>query len=430
MLGRRLLHQPSALLLLCLALLFVPPSGDESSGLHVFPSDVALAGLIALVVLRLVLDGTGLDRLRSALVLPLAAVLTAGGIATLFAVEAASSLAGWVRMSEIFVLGPLGVAMALRTRRQVAVVLAALVAFGAVEGALGVVQYATGSGASYGGQSVRAVGTFGSYDIMGMATSVRYAIAITAGTALCATGRLRMAAVVATLALLPPLALSLSRGAALAAVVSILVMALSVGWRQAAALVGAGLLSVALLLAVAGGGSDRLTGRFSSIASSTTAPDQSVQDRYALWSAARRMLADSPITGIGIKGFQDFRDSASPLNLSTGSDVSDPTHGYRRVALLTPHDLYFLLLAEQGVLGGLAYAVLFASLLIAGWRRFRRTAPSDRLTRGIGLCALGCVVSYLMDSIYSDIGGASTVLMPIVLGIGLWWAMDLQGDTG
>ncbi|OEV27811.1 hypothetical protein AN220_03725, partial [Streptomyces nanshensis] len=93
----------------------------------------------------------------------------------------------------------------------------AVVLLALVEGGIGVVQAATGTGASYQGEEVRAVGTFGALDVMGMATAVAYGLVIALACGLVppagAPRWLRPCALGSAAVLVLPLALSYSRGA-------------------------------------------------------------------------------------------------------------------------------------------------------------------------------------------------------------------------
>jgi O-antigen ligase len=418
---RRLRRSPAWCAALVVALLLVPVAGHEDGSVDVRPPDLALALLIGLAALRLLLDGEGLDRLRSAVVLPVAAVVLAGGAATLLAPDPAAGVSGLARYLEVFALGPLAVLLVLRRSRDAWLLLGALVALGLGQAAVGSWQYLTASGAGFAGESRRAVGTFGAYDVMAMATTVRYALVVLVAVAVSTTGRAQRWAVAGAVLLVPALLFSLSRGALLSAAAAAGLVLVASGWRRAVRVAAVAAAAGAVALVLAGPAASTVTDRVLSLGSTASAPDQSVRDRYALWQAARSMLAERPVTGVGPRGYAAALDEASPLGLSTGSDVEDG-RGYRRVALLSPHSTYWLLLAEQGVLGGLAYGALFATVLVGGLLRLRRTPATDVRHRVVGCAAVGGVVAYLVDAVYADPGGSTTVLVALVLGLGLWWA--------
>lgn len=135
------------------------------------------------------------------------AVAAAGAVTTVDAV------AGLARYLQIFVLVPIAVLLLVRDRQGARLLLWSLVGLALWQGGIGVRQYLTGTGASYQGADIRAVGTFGPSDVMGMATVVSLGMVAAIGLAL--GTRARRQQVVATacaLVLLLPLALSFSRG--------------------------------------------------------------------------------------------------------------------------------------------------------------------------------------------------------------------------
>src|SRR6185295_16567935 len=127
----------------------------------------------------------------------------------------------------------------------------ALVATTVVEGAVGVYQSATGTGASYAGDYVRAVGTFGAEQVLAMGALIGYGLVVTLALALAAKGRARIHLVGLTLALGLPLALSLSRGAWIATALAIVVMLIAWNWKVAV-LCGALLIVVLGVLTLSG----------------------------------------------------------------------------------------------------------------------------------------------------------------------------------
>jgi len=144
-----------------------------------------------------------------------------------------------------------------------------------------------------------------------------------------------------------------------------------------------------------------------------------------MWQAAWDMWVDHPLTGVGLKNFPYFRDLYTPLSFSGGSDIADPSSGFRRVELLSPHSLYLLILAEQGLFGAFAYGVLFLSLGIAGFRRLLNIEEPS-VQRVFGLFTLGFLASYLASSVYGDVGGSTTVLDAVLFGGLVWLASGMK----
>lgn len=410
-----------------LLLIAVPwgTGGGEDQGISVTLPDLAAAAFVGLMALRTLAVGDQ-GRLYSWVVLPLAGVVIAGGIATLTASSPTASLSGMVRYVELFVVVPVATYLALQSRRDLGLIMVTVVALAAFEGALGVYQAFTGTGAAYGdGESgVRAVGTFGAYNILDLANLVSYAVVVSVAAFMTLRGGRRLWILLLVTALLLPLALSLSRGAWIAAVAGVIAILALTNWKRLVLLALVGGLLLGATSGIAAGNPGVLSQRITSIYSVSSSPDQSLQDRYAMWEAARGMWADRPLTGVGLKNFPYFRDSYAPLSFSGGSDILDPG-GYRRVELLSPHSLYWLILAEQGLAGALAYGTLFLSLGVAGLRRLR--GMQGTLTeKSFGLSCVGFLVVYLTHGIYGDLGGHTTLLNSVLLGGLVWLASGTE----
>jgi O-antigen ligase len=393
-------------------LLVCVPTGekDVTAAVHITPADLASLALVALVGLELLRGRAA--RLDTAACLLFGTVVCAAGAATLASIDPAASVTGFVRLVQVFVLVPAAVACALRDPLDRRLVLGSFVAAALVEGAVGAHQYLTRTGASYTGQPIRAVGTFGALDIMAMSTVVSFGLLAALALALGERGphgnrTLRRGLYAAAAFLTFPLAVSFSRGSWIACTVAVTVLLLRADARL---VVRSVLLASAAAVVLVGGlglGSSGVAERLGSIGSVQAAPDQSVSDRYDLWTTATRIWQDHPATGAGPKAFQQLRDGHAPLRLSSGSDAEDATIGFQREPLLSPHNMYFLVLSEQGLLGIVAYAALFLALLLGCLRR----------AAGPGLAALGLLVWVLVDFLYADIGGTTTVLTSVVLGL-------------
>ncbi|MEV8589938.1 O-antigen ligase family protein [Streptomyces sp. NPDC051180] len=400
-----------------IALLLVPGDGGAQGGTGGTGTVAdAASGLLVLICLVRVLRAGARPLTRAAAVvlgLPVLGVC----LAAITSNDPAASLPGVARYVQVFVLVPAAVLLMIRDRRDFAVVAWGLVGFALLQGAVGVTQYLTGTGASYQGEDVRAVGTFGATDVMGMATVVAYGLVVVTGIALgSGPGRTRTAATVCAGLLFVPLVLSFSRGAWIATVLACVIQLLLAGPRRAA---GVALAAGALGVVLVGGlgiGSEMVKERVASITQVAAAPDQSVTDRYTMWAAAGRMWRTEPVTGVGLKGFPAYRDSHASLALSSGSDTAGAGAGFARQPLLSPHNMYLLVLSEQGLVGLLALAGSWVALLVGALRR-------RRLGADCALVATGLLAWQLIDFFYADIGGPSTVLMSVVLGLAAWWAL-------
>jgi O-antigen ligase len=407
------IRRPSILVVASILAITVPGQG------RLTVADLIAGLLVAAVTIRLI----GGDRTAGRRGwIPFAAALFSFALATITASDVLTSSVGFIRYAEIFVLVPIAVAMSLRDRLDVLLVAGAIIAVTIVEGAYGVYQYLTGTGASYGGEFVRAVGTFGAEQIMALAALCGYGLVVTLALALALRGRHRIGLLAVSGFLVLALGFTLSRGAWIATAAAVLMLLLIANWRVAAMLCAMAALGVAILVWSASGSTDpsssRVDQRIASIFSAGSSPDQSVRDRYALWSAARQIWADNPVIGVGMKDFASYRDSYSSVGLSAGSDVGDPTSGVERQALLSPHNQYLMVLSEQGTVGILAFGGLLATIAVGAVRRDRPRLLPPAEERFLDLAAPALMVWTLIDWMYGDIGaGPSTVLMATLLGI-------------
>jgi hypothetical protein len=175
--GRPLLPALATVALLAL------PAGVTETGGGLVAADLA-SGVLVAVAAVLVLRGRRPVLGRPGALVFGAAALALGAV-TLASADQLTALAGYARYLQVFVLVPLALLVVLRGRRDVRLLGGAVVALALYQGTIGVWQFATGNGASYMGENVRAVGTFGPLNVMGMATVVSYGlvIALAAGLA-------------------------------------------------------------------------------------------------------------------------------------------------------------------------------------------------------------------------------------------------------
>ncbi|MER5636552.1 O-antigen ligase family protein [Kitasatospora sp. NPDC002227] len=408
---QRITARPSLLAAATVLLVCVPTGEkDVAAAVHITAADLASLALVALTAVELLRGRTPALPGRAAVLF--GGIVFAAAVATIGSIDPATSLTGFVRLVQVFVLVPASVVCALRDRTDQRLVLGSFVTAALIQGVVGANQYLTRTGASYTGQPIRAVGTFGALDIMAMSTVVSFGLLAALALALAERGPgghagLRRAMFAAAAFLTFPLAVSFSRGAWIACAVAATALLLRADPRLAVR--GVVLAAAAAVVLVGSGavGSDGVTERLSSIGKVEAAPDQSVSDRYDLWATAGRIWQDHPVTGAGPKAFQQLRDSHAPLRLSSGSDTADPSMGFQREPLLSPHNMYFLVLSEQGLIGAVAYLALFLTLLVGTLRR----------ASGPGLAALALLTWQLVDFSYGDIGGTTTVLTSVVLGL-------------
>ncbi|SOC47734.1 O-antigen ligase [Blastococcus aggregatus] len=413
--------RPATWIAVAVLLLAVSPaatSGDSPIAL----SDVAVA-VAGLLAVRTILRGEQLDVARSVPALGLLAIGTAGLIAAVLSHNVPTNVVGAVRYVELFLVAPLAVMVALRTRTDAFILLGALVGLGVGEGALGLVQFATGTGAGIGEDSIRAVGTFGAYNIGSLAQITAVGFVICLAVVVVQDGAFRAwAAAGATVLLLANLA-SLSRSAWVALAVAALV---TVSRGRPARLLGAvtaALALAALILPPLVTSETPIGDRVASLLSSDAAPDQSLVDRQALWAAAVDMSLDNPLTGVGLRAFPDFRDAYADFSLLGSSDISFGS-SFDRVALESPHSLYLLVASEQGLVALLVLVTVLAVLLARGLVRAARRR-SD-LSTTIALAGVGLLSFELVSMITGDLGGPGSILTGICLGLAGWAAADVD----
>ncbi|MEU3886141.1 O-antigen ligase family protein [Streptomyces sp. NPDC029041] len=420
-LPRRDAGQTPALLVVAVPALLALPLTSDGAG----PADVCSGLVVVYCVIRLLFERRRPLSPAAAVILGLPVVGLA--LSAMGAFSAEAGLAGLGRYLQTFVLVPAAVLLLLRDRTGFRMVAWACVGLGLCQGAIGVHQFVTRTGASYQGANIRAVGTFGSHDVMGMATAVALGLVCATGIALGRVSvRQRAAAAACASVLLLPLALSFSRGAWIATFLTCAVQLVLAGWRRALKVAAAAVAVGVILVGGFGVGSVLLQQRIGSIAQVADAPDQSVVDRYTLWASATDMWRQHPLTGVGLKGFPEHRDGHATLALSSGSETGGAGAMYQRQPLLSPHNMYLLVLSEQGLIGLLALAGSWLALLVCGVRRLVRVRERGPGT-DCGLVACGLLIWLLTDFMYGDIGGPSTVLIAVAMGLGAWWA--LTGDT-
>ncbi|MFD7699457.1 O-antigen ligase family protein [Streptomyces caelestis] len=408
---------PALPLVAVVALAGLPPAGDGAG-----PADVVSALVVGYCVIRLLRERRRPLSPRAAVVLGLPVVGLA--LAAMGAASPQAAFGGLGRYLQVFVLVPAAVLVLLRGRAGFRALAWSFVGLALWQGSVGVYQYVTGTGASYQGETVRAVGTFGATDVMGMATAVSLGVVCAAGIAL-GRGpvRQRTAAAGCALVLVLPLALSFSRGAWIATVLACGVQLTLAGLRRALKVAAAVVAAGVVLVGGFGVGTAMLQERIGSITEVADAPDQSVVDRYTLWAAATGMWREHPWTGVGLKNFPEYRDGHATLALSSGSDIAGAGTDYHKQALLSPHSMYLLVLSEQGLIGLTALAGGWLALLVCALRRLlrvRRRGPGT----DCALVAVGLLLWVLTDFFYGDIGGPSTVLTGVALGLTAWWALS------
>jgi O-antigen ligase len=421
--------RPAAITALVVAAVAVPlRTGAEGAGLaHVTLADGVSVVLVVLALAPLLTTRGYIEaaaRLRSPVLLPIAAVLAAVTLSTLVADDLLAGVSGYVRVAQLMLCVPLAVYVALHSRRDLWLVLTTFIVLAVGESVLGITQFLTGSGAGYGEASIRGVGTFGAYEILAMGSVATTGLVISFAVALCRAGPARRWALAAAVLCAGGVVASLSRGFWLATVGAVFVTLVAAGRLRLAAAMAIGVVAgVTIVVTGVITPSGTLGDRLSSATEALTEPDQSLLDRYAMWGAATAMWSDTPVWGVGLKGFERYRDRYTGLGFSGLSDIDD-SEGFRRVELQTPHNRYLLTLAEQGIVGFTALLLLYGGALVAALRRLARGADTGAV-RAFGVAMVGAVTVDLISWLSDDGTGSLAVLSAVMLGCLLWYAAGL-----
>jgi O-antigen ligase len=289
-----------------------------------------------------------------------------------------SSPTEWLRLCAVLVMYPL-VFLAATGRRQVARILAAIIASAAVPAAVGIGQWATGGTSSIGDLN-RATGTFLQPDPYG----IYLALITVAALALvfAASGVWRWLALSVMLLAGTALVLSYTRTGWVMVAVGAIVLGLV---RYRVLLVIVPVVALAGLLLVPG-----VRSRVHSVNQSqevTYSTGNSFDSRVAFWRADLPMAGEKPLTGLGLGSIVQESD--------TGSHV---------------HSDYIRALVETGVFGFLAYVWLLLAALIgclAALRWSSRTRSVSLVAASVaGIAAAAC---YLLASGDSNLMTQSSV---------------------
>ncbi|MGY1615375.1 O-antigen ligase family protein [Geodermatophilus sp. SYSU D00691] len=419
---RGFLARPGTWVAASVLLLAATPAEGPSATAVATPTDLAIV-IAALCAARQVLRGERLAVVRSIPAAGFLAIAVMSVVAAVLAPNFPDNLIGAARWVELFLLAPLAVMVALRTRSDAVVVLGSLVGLALAEGALGLFQFATGTGAGIGEEAIRAVGTFGAYNIGALANLTAIGFVICLAVAVVRHGRTRWWAAGAAGVLLLANVAALSRGAWVAmAVGAVVVLSRGRPARLLATLAAAGLAAALVIPPLISSGS-AIGERVQSLLLADSEPDQSLMDREALWRAATQMALDNPVTGVGPRAFPDHRDAYADFSLLGSSDISFGA-SFERVELKSPHSLYLLVASEQGVVALVVFATVLAVLLARGLVRAARRRSDWSTT--LALAGVGLLGYELMVFVTGDLGGSGSVLTGVALGLAGWAAADVD----
>jgi O-antigen ligase len=341
------------------------------------PATLAAVLLYGVLISR---DERRADRPRLALAVPV--FVAVGLLSSLFAMDPSQTVTKvFLLLTTLTVF--LGVFQICRDRDQLTVVVTGVVLAVLLAGFQGIVQQINGHYSSEGflinGQFVgRVQGSFGHPNQYGGFIAVLLPVAV----AVC-LGRgfpkgLRWLAGFAVLAALPALNYSYARGAIGALIIGSLIWLLVFKPKAA---VFAAISAVIVVLAVA---PVKLKDRFS-----TQDQAGAVSIRADIWGAALDIYSERPLLGVGPNNFPvAYRGLPSTL-----ANASQRQLLHNELLLIPPfaQNLYLNVLAEEGLLGIVALALLLAYAVTAAYRGCKLSDPRGRMLGfglGVGMMAL------------------------------------------
>jgi len=121
-------------------------------------------------------------------------------------------------------------------------------------------------------------------------------------------------------------------------------------------------------------------------------PESGLSFRLAAWLDAPKVIARNPIRGTGLGTYMAVRPTLDvPRSPNLPPEFPTPLH---------PHNAYLQQLAEVGIVGGVAFAMMWATALWAGWRVSTDRALSDGINVGLFLALVALVVSNLGENMF------------------------------
>lgn len=411
----------SVLLAAVFAALVIP--ADRFGLPQTAPSDIllALALVVGLIETGRRQETQPLRMLRSWPVLMGVIALTLAAVSAMNAADISAALRSLVRLSQIFVIFPLAFLLAIRSRTDLCLLQSMMALVIGGESALGIYQSLTGQGALYGGETIRAVGTFGAANINALAALAVLGLVLGLAGGQVPAVATRVAGTLLAALSLGAVVFSVSRGAWISAAAAALLVLSRIRLRRGLVVgsIGAIVAGIVLTLSAQTGGvlAERVT---SIIAATEDAPDQAVIDRLALFGAARAMIEDHPWLGVGPGQFQMHRDGYASLALLGSSDIGG-VDTFERQAILSPHNMYLSLGSELGILGAALLTTMMVATVVVGGLRLRRTPRTDALLWVSGAAACGGVLSVLINGLSGDFGGPGSVTIGWALGLVCWF---------
>ena len=180
------------------------------------------------------------------------------------------------------------------------------------------------------------------------------------------------------------------------------------GWRRLVVSLAAGLaLVAALAMAFSSQFESRIERSLAVLSGDRAGLNEALSGRLSIWHAARGMIADHPVNGVGVRGFRDvYAQYAAP-------DDFWLAHG--QLGALHAHQIVLEVLAETGAVGLLLW-LMGAAL---AWRAWRWSLPAARRRAAVPGLALVVTAFPLNTSLafYSTFwGGVFLLLLALFAG--------------
>jgi len=119
----------------------------------------------------------------------------------------------------------------------------------------------------------------------------------------------------------------------------------------------------------------------------------SADQRRQLWGVAVSVIAENPVTGVGLGAYQEAHFAAA----NRSSSVGPAARGHRDA-----HSTYLRVLAETGVVGFICFAGLIGAVLVNAERQRRRIrSVQPDLAQQLGCLELG-LVGFLVAGIWGS----------------------------
>jgi O-antigen ligase len=324
----------------------------------------------------------------------------------LWATDTGTGITALSRYAPNLLLLPIAYA-ALRTRRELALVLGAIVLGAVVAASFAILQP---SDSSVVEESSRATGTVG--DPNELAAFLLAGLAVAAGFAL---GRahspaVRLASAAAVVLCAGGIFLSLSRGGLVALSALLVAGALFAGrWRLAI---------TAMLVAVVVGGAVYFTELAPLPARERITMSNGGSGRSDLWTVGLRMVKAHPVNGVGVGNFQ-----------AVSANYALQPGAFTRAELIfsnapkVTHNTYLEIASETGLPGFLLFMALVVSCLAFAlkaartWAR-RGDATWEALARGVFLGLVGMLVAdFFISDMYTKLLWILLAICPAMLAI-------------